>query len=92
MSKKKFPPKDFVDQVVMLYERWQKEKDADDPEDYLKTVQQEMPTATKMTKKPFGFIYDESGKVYYSAVKAIGKKLIVETFEIGFADTKPTKG
>ena len=79
---KEFPPKDFADLIVTLYEQSQKENGEDHTE-YLRAVQQVMPTATKMTKEPFGFIYDENGKVYYSAVKADGKKLIVKTFKIG---------
>lgn len=83
MSKKQFPPKEFADLVVTLYERWQDEQN-DNPEDYLKVVQEVMPTATQMTKMPFGFIYSDNGKVYYSAIKGKDKKLVMETFEIGF--------
>ena len=83
MSKKEFPPKEFADLIVSLYERSQDEGSNDSHEQYLKAVQQVIPSATKMTKMPFGFIYDESGKVYYTAVRADGAKLVIETFEIG---------
>ena len=85
MDKGQIPPKEFADLIVTLYKRCQAEN-GEDYVDYLKAVQQVMPTATKMTKKPFGFIYDENGDVYYSAVKTIGKKLVVETFKIAQKD------
>jgi len=83
MGKGQFPPKEFADLIVALYEMRQGKDEDAFAKDCLKAVQQIMPTATKMTKQPFGFIYDEKGNVYYSVVKTVGKKLIIETSKIG---------
>jgi len=79
MAKGKEPPKEFIDLLAALYERWQDEKDYEDPRDYLKAIQQVMPTATKLTKNPFGVIYENGKTVFYAGVKetADGKLQII---------------
>ena len=75
--------KALADLVVELY----KMRDGKDPDKFaltcLKAVQEIMPTATKMTREPFGFIYDTDGEVYFTVVNATGEKLVVETHKIG---------
>ena len=86
MSKKQFPPKEFAELIVALYEMRQGKPQDEFAIECLAAVQKIMPTATKMTREPFGFIFDENGKIYYSAVRAIGKKLTVETYALGMKE------
>lgn len=39
-----------------LWERWQDEKDYEDINDYLAVIQKYIPSAYKMSKKPFGVL------------------------------------
>ena len=81
-------PKELADLIVALYKmRHGKDEDAF-AKDCLKAVQKVMPTATKMTREPFGFIYDTDGKVYYSVVNTTSEKMVVETYLVGIKEEK----
>lgn len=44
----------IADLIFYLYERWQDEKEYEDINDYLKTIQKKVPEAFKIHKRPFG--------------------------------------
>ena len=75
---------EFNELIVKLYEKWLDEKDTEFPIEYLLEAQKVMPNAFRMTKVPFGFMYEEDDKVYFSFVKVSDGKLIVETEQIGY--------
>ena len=45
-----------ADLLFYLRERWQDEKEYEDINDYLHRIQQDIPEAYKITKRPFGIV------------------------------------
>ena len=69
---------EFISRLTHLYGRWQDEKKYENIEDYLKSMQEVLPTASKMTKRPFGVIYENGGETFYATAKAKGKGVMIE--------------
>ena len=55
-----------------LYERWQDEKEYEDIADYLKAIQNSIPEAYSITKRPFGIKCKASDGNIHAFIKAKG--------------------
>ena len=64
--------------IMYLWERWQDEREYEDINDYLAAVKKHVPSAYKMTKRPFGFAAKCDDGELKVAVKCRGKYIHFE--------------
>ena len=64
---------DDVGYFGYLRDRWADEHEYEDIKDYLKAVQNRVPSAYKMTKRPFGFLCDCEDGILKISVKVNGR-------------------